>query len=56
MDAGSHYCAASQAGDMKALVETLAPDAQLISPISGRMVFRGKGDLRVLHGRPRRPT
>ncbi|OBJ39939.1 hypothetical protein A5630_26435 [Mycolicibacterium mucogenicum] len=26
----------------------LAPDAELISPLSGRMVFRGRDDLRVL--------
>jgi hypothetical protein len=48
MDAVSRYCAASEAGDMNALVDTLADDAQLISPISGRMTFRGKHDLRVL--------
>jgi hypothetical protein len=30
------------------LVETLAPDAEVISPISGRMVFRGHDDWRAL--------
>jgi SnoaL-like domain len=47
-DAVSTYCAASEAGDMDGLVATLAPDAELVSPISGRMVFRGHEDLRIL--------
>ena len=29
-------------------MSTLAPDAELVSPISGRMVFRGQEDLRIL--------
>jgi len=36
--------------DMAGLNETLAPDAELISPLSGRMRFRGPGDLGVLLG------
>ena len=47
-DAVSRYCAASQVGDIDALMETLAPDAEVVSPISGRMVFRGQADLRIL--------
>ncbi len=47
-DAVSTYCAASEAADMDALMATLAPDAELVSPISGRMVFRGQADLRIL--------
>ena len=47
-DAISRYRAASEANDIDALMETLAPDAELISPISGRMVFRGNDDLRAL--------
>ena len=47
-DPVSTYCAASEAADMDALMATLAPDAELVSPISGRMVFRGHDDLRVL--------
>ena len=47
-DAVSTYCAASEAADMDALMATLAPDAELVSPISGRMVFRGQEDLRIL--------
>jgi hypothetical protein len=47
-DAVSTYCAASAAGDIDAMMGTLAPDAELVSPISGRMVFRGHEDLRIL--------
>ncbi|HYF25558.1 MAG TPA: nuclear transport factor 2 family protein [Baekduia sp.] len=47
-DAVARYCAASSAGAIDALLETLAPDPELVSPISGRMVFRGRDDLRVL--------
>jgi ketosteroid isomerase-like protein len=42
------YLAAAQSNDIDALVETLADDPELISPLSGRMVFRGREDLRVL--------
>ena len=44
----SRYCAASEAADIDALMETLTPDAELVSPISGRMVFRGHDDMRIL--------
>jgi hypothetical protein len=47
-DAVSRYCAATEAGDIDAMMETLAPDVEVVSPISGRMVFRGDGDVRVL--------
>jgi ketosteroid isomerase-like protein len=43
-----HYLAAAQSHDIDALVETLADDPELVSPLSGRMVFRGRDDLRVL--------
>jgi len=49
-DAVSRYLAASSANDIDGLIGTLAPDAELVSPISGRMVFRGQEDLRVLLG------
>jgi hypothetical protein len=49
-DAIARYCAASSANDLDALIATLAPDAELVSPLSGRMVFRGQRDLRVLLG------
>ena len=47
-DAVARYRTASEANDIDGLMETLADDAELVSPISGRMVFRGKADLRVL--------
>jgi hypothetical protein len=47
-DAVSRYCAASRANDIDALIATLAPDAELVSPLSGHLVFRGHDDLRVL--------
>jgi hypothetical protein len=48
MDAIAAYRRASEANDIDALLETLAPDIELVSPLSGRMVFRGPDDLRVL--------
>ena len=47
-DAVARYRAASDTNDIAALVETLTPDVELVSPISGRMVFRGREDVRVL--------
>jgi hypothetical protein len=47
-DAIARYRTASEASDIDAMMGTLAPDAELVSPISGRMVFRGENDLRVL--------
>ena len=47
-DAIARYRSASEANDIDALIATLAPDAELVSPLSGRLVFRGKDDLRVL--------
>jgi len=47
-DAVARYRAATETNDIERLVDTLAPDVELVSPISGRMVFRGKDDLRVL--------
>ncbi len=47
-DAISRYRAASESNDLEALLATLAPGAELHSPIAGRMVFRGSGDLRIL--------
>lgn len=49
-DAVQSFCAASEANDMDALAATLAPDVELISPLSGRMLFRGRHDLRFLLG------
>ncbi len=50
MDAVSRYRDASPRKDIDELVSTLAPDAELVSPLSGRMVFRGRDDLRILLG------
>jgi hypothetical protein len=47
-DAVTRYCAASEAGDIDALMATLAPHASLVSPLSATAVFRGHDDLRVL--------
>jgi SnoaL-like protein len=44
----TRYCEASIARDIDGLLETLTPDAEVVSPLSGRMVFRGRGDLEVL--------
>jgi hypothetical protein len=49
-DAVIRYRTASETNDMDGLVATLAPDAELISPLSGRLVFRGHSDLRLLLG------
>jgi mannose-6-phosphate isomerase-like protein (cupin superfamily) len=47
-EAVARYLRASSANDIDALLATLAPAAELVSPISGRMVFRGEDDLRAL--------
>ena len=49
-DAVAAYCDASVRRDIDGLLDTLAPDAELVSPLSGRMVFRGRADLKVLLG------
>jgi hypothetical protein len=49
-DAVSRYRAASEAGDIDGLMATLAPDVEIVSPISGRMTFRGQADARALLG------
>jgi ketosteroid isomerase-like protein len=47
-DAVSRYLAASEVGDIDAVMETLAPDIEVVSPISGRMTFRGLADVKTL--------
>jgi hypothetical protein len=47
-DAVSRYCAATEAGDVDGFMAALAPDVEVVSPISGRMVFRGHEDVRIL--------
>src|ERR1700753_2830099 len=49
-DAIAVYREASEANDIDRLLDVLAPDAEVISPISGHMIFRGTRDLRVLFG------
>ncbi len=48
MSAIAEYRVASEANDVDGLVATLAPDAELVSPLLARGTFRGKDDLRVL--------
>jgi hypothetical protein len=47
-DAISRYRSASEAGDIEGIMATLAADVELVSPISGRMVFRGSDDVGIL--------
>lgn len=47
-DAIARYRAATEANDIDAVMETIAPDAELVSPLSGQMVFRGHDDIRHL--------
>jgi hypothetical protein len=47
-DAVAVFCEATRVNDIDQVLSTLAPDAELHSPLSGRMVFRGRDDLRVL--------
>lgn len=47
-DAVERYCAASAAGDIDEVMRALGAEPEVISPISGRMVFRGRDDVRHL--------
>ena len=47
-DAVSRYLTATEAGNVDGFMETLAPGVEVVSPISGRMVFRGHDDVRIL--------
>lgn len=42
------FCEATRVNDIDRVMGTLSHDVELISPLSGRMVFRGRDDLRVL--------
>ncbi|HXY63436.1 MAG TPA: nuclear transport factor 2 family protein [Mycobacterium sp.] len=44
------FCAAAQTNDVDAMVGALSPDVELLSPLIGRMIFRGTTDLRILLG------
>jgi hypothetical protein len=47
-DALSRYRSASEARSIADLTEALEPDVEVVSPISGRMVFRGRDDVGFL--------
>jgi hypothetical protein len=47
-DAIDRYCRASEDNDIQSLAETLSPGVEFVSPLSGRMVFRGAGDVTML--------
>ena len=49
-DSVARYCVASAAKDVDGMLATLAPDVELISPLSASAIIRGKDDLRVLLG------
>ena len=49
-DSISRYRIASEAGDVGGIMEALGPDVEVVSPISGRMVFRGRDDVGYLLG------
>ena len=49
-DAVRRFCVAATADDLDGVIATLASDAELVSPLSGRLVFRGREDLRILLG------
>src|ERR1700733_4727639 len=49
-DAIAVYHEASEVNDLDRILTTLTLDCEVVSPISGRMVFRGARDLRVLLG------
>jgi hypothetical protein len=49
-DAVSRYCEATAVGDIDAFMATMTDDVEVVSPISGRMVFRGREDVRFLLG------
>jgi hypothetical protein len=49
-DAVARYRTASEHNDIDALLQALAADAELVSPLSGNLVFRGRDDLGVLLG------
>lgn len=47
-DAVERYLRTSEAKDLDGIMGTLADEPSLVSPLSGRMVFRGRDDLRIL--------
>jgi ketosteroid isomerase-like protein len=47
-DPVQRYLSASEAGDIDGIMGALTSDVEVVSPISGRMIFRGQDDVRVL--------
>ncbi len=47
-DPVSRYVAATEAGDVDGFMATMTNDVEVVSPLSGRMVFRGQDDVRFL--------
>jgi len=47
-DAVATFLAATLVNDVDGMMSALSPDAELVSPVSGRLVFRGHDDLRAL--------
>ena len=47
-DAIDRYCRATEANDIESLASTLSAQVELVSPLSGRMVFRGVEDVTLL--------
>jgi hypothetical protein len=47
-DAVARYRAASEVADIDGVIATLAPDVEVVSPISAGAVFRGRDDVRIL--------
>ncbi len=47
-DAIDRFCRAAEANDIASLSATLSPAVTLVSPLSGRMVFRGRDDVTAL--------
>jgi hypothetical protein len=47
-DAVATFLEATRTKDIDRITSALASDAELVSPLSGRMIFRGREDLRVL--------
>jgi hypothetical protein len=49
-DSIRRYLTASEAGDIEGIMSALTADVEVVSPISGRMVFRGQDDVKMLLG------
>jgi SnoaL-like protein len=47
-DAIARYRSATESRDVDALAEVMTEDVEVVSPISGRMVFRGRDDVLFL--------